>query len=330
MKLPFQLAGLRLPSLARPSLQGRGGLVRGVRVVSAEGQRSDFRLSYRLDGSPRAKPGALPDHGPFLLLLDPRLPYRRRLQTLPRQRRAQGALLRAAPSQFPFAAEQTRYVLGQMDGQPYIFALPPALLDPSLLTPPPRAILIAEGKPDADAVATAIRDWWSYGRMADLSAAPRAPLPLPAVVLGLLLALTMAALAGLAVWLPKTLHGDERIQAEIRQLKPAAEPILRQHTAVLRMHHTLLALATLPGGPVHEHLSTLLHSVPEGVDIQHLGYHDGRLKLAGIGGEKARQWLLGQGIPDDLVALLPDPAGKRYRVEFSVSQYPPPQQEAAK
>lgn len=290
---------------------------RWLATLDAQGQLALWRLHMGWDGklslAPQAAPPAPRKNGkpqPCLLLVSPRLPFRRRLHRYPEQETARAAMLRSAPDEFPLAAAEHCYAMApnvEQAGEGYLYALP-------------RAALASVGEAGLRPVAIRLVD---EGLLADpVALAPALPrlarqaaagdflrqhqLIPPAVPLYGGLAAGLAILMGLLtlVLLPQgPVESLERQQ--IARLRQQAGPALAQYQALKRMESQQQALAAFqkrPEARLAPRLKELLANLPEGYSIRAIQLDGQSLLISGRGlndpeGNKFREWAARNQLP---------------------------------
>jgi len=295
---------------------------RQVVALGADGSASTYRLKLRLDGGIALQPAQLATARDTLIVLDPAIPFHRRLYRRPRQKKATAALLQSAPELFPFEPEKTHYALSEVRGEPYVSALPAATLSRVAQDLPPARVVLAAGeRADREGALAAIGCWLRDGRSADFSTRPQRPLPLHTAVAAALIA-AILAIAALAVWLGFGSGWRERqLQSLAQQLAPEAKPLLARHAVLERMTAAQDALAEQyrqPGVAAHAKLVELLTSVPEGVSVRRIEFKKGVLEISGAGGDEARTWLLGRGFPPAQIEITEVAAYRQYSARLPI------------
>ncbi|HEY6897935.1 MAG TPA: hypothetical protein VI279_11785 [Rhodocyclaceae bacterium] len=285
-----------------------------------DGSRSTWRINHHWDGRRTLTPCEAPAKQPCYLVLDGDLPFRRKLQRFPADRRARQALLRTAPDEFPLPQAEVDYALGVRQGDGYLYALPrtertrwqQAGLNPAV-------VLVASEPLGEDACLAALESFERLGAVVAFGSAPRFVQRnvLRNGVLG------FGALLGLAlcVWLvaaPRLF--DDIMEWQLRSLRREAGDLPRLYQAAEDMAATEKALASLRASPEAKAphvLAKLMATIPPGVAIRRIEIAGGVLRVAGSGTE-VQPWLLDAGFPASGINIEQIGSFSRFRAELTL------------
>jgi hypothetical protein len=262
-------------------------LPRQIAVLDQHRDLREFLVRYRWDGGIRLLP--VPQRKPqgtYVLVLDPALPYRRRFRLTASQRYSPQLFSELASGLFPFPKETTRYALGLLADQHYLFALPEEELEEltAVFPRPPWAVLVAPAS--REALCRVLSLWIGQGRFYDLLGNPR-PLPRSA----LLSVTLMGVLVGMTVLggnhlLSRYGERQEQLRVYTTALQARAALTERKRQAIPRMNAAYQSLQNLrdaPAGQAQKLLETLLQQIPARVEIRSLRFEAQELYVTGWG-----------------------------------------------
>ena len=296
-------------------------LPRDVVYLDQDGNPHRHRVRYRWDGSLKVVPGGAERFADFVLVLDPSLPFRRRFRMLGAGRFVRQALSDLASELFPFPREASRYALGELEREPYVFALPEDRLREltERFARSPQAVLVARGQPDD--LRQALSHWTRQGRSFDFLGRPR---PVPrSLLLTLLLA---AALLGFAAWggadlMDKYAGYRAAEDARLVQLKGEAELLAKRRVAIAHMNAAYAAVSGLVetgGGRIQTLLGPLVEALPPGdVELRSIVFDGEALKVSGWA-ETGLDWI--DGIAGEVTVLEHDKLPERDRFEIELRE----------
>lgn len=294
-----------------------------VVVLDAEGTAHRFRLRVRPDGAVRARadPGERPLRpNRYLLAVDPALPYRRRLPTLPRSRRQ---LRLIAQDLFPFDPDTTFYAATEAGSEAQCWALPGEMYDRLIgELPPPAAAIVAQ--PRADRVTAAVAGRLRHA-VADFLERPAFLMPVaPAVTAGLAGLCLVMAIAAYGHWQSVRQEQLQALERELDRLKETTAPLQRKRDALVRMNAQRRALAQLgeaPGVTALRKLYGLLDAMPENAHVDEIIYTDGRMRVSGLSND-AQAWAEAAGIPAERLDIARRPKVDRFTFNLPVPESP--------
>lgn len=259
-------------------------LPRDVVYLDPDSNPHPHVVRYRWDGALDVVPGGSENSSEFVLVLDPGLPFRRRFRMPAAGRFARHGLSDLASELFPFSRDASHYALGEVEREPYVFALPDGQLRElsGRFSRAPQAVLVGRGQPRD--LRHALSLWVGQGRAFDFLNRPR---PIPrSLLLSLLLA---GALLGAAVWASGDLmqtfanYRDTK-NARIAKLKSEAELLARRRVSIAHMNAAYAAVNGLfesGGGRMHTLLESLVNGLPDDIELRSVVFDGESLKVSG-------------------------------------------------
>lgn len=317
----------RLPSLPRIPL-----MPRYLAVMDAAGGVTDYyRLRLRWNGRYRLQPAPLPAVQPAsgeatpappriepcIVVIERTLPYRRKLQQLPQEKKSRLAMLRTAPDEFPLAPADMLYALGIHGHEGYLYALPRQALDVlQQHNLHPVIALVANRATDA---AEGLETLEGYLRNGDTVNFLRTGFFLSRrrllqIQLGALLAAILLAGGWLTVR-PDLFTGlIERRIATLREQGSALPKLYRITEKMAYAQGEAAHLYASPEAHLPGILTKLFATVPPGHSLSTVEFQNGILKIAG-NGDEVREWLVAQGFPADRIIVENLGQQKHFRAE---------------
>lgn len=317
-RFPFEPARLKAALKARHALLAPRWLV----TVDAQKTLHTYRLRTHLDGGNSLRVENIPSGERCWVVLDPNLPFRRKLQTFPQQSRAREILLRTAPDEFPLARESVLYSLGLRDGEGYLYAIDISLLDTLRERGIVPDITLVGDQPLLDEQ-TCLRAVACYEKLGAPLAFGHRRRPLPqrwlinmalASAAGLLL--TVAALLATGHHPLASLLDDKLVQARAETAELSSQYLAANR--MLDTHQELTAFGATPEARLPQMLEQLWGTMPDAHSIRRIEYKDGQLTLLGSGADAAR-WLESAGFAPEKIKI--EMAGKlsRFKAEITLA-----------
>lgn len=287
-------------------------------AVGREGVRTSYRIRGRWDGGVSLEEvDAVPPGKPCIAVLDPDLPYRRRLQRFPATARSRQALLKAAPDEFALPSTGVRHALGLRDGDGYLYALPESELDQMTRAGlQPVAVLVAAGQLDAAGCLGALETLDSHGDAVNFIRGRRL-LARRTVRNAVLAALLLGIVGGAAQLLLGPDLVGEAIAWRAQTLRREAGNLPQLHGATETMVASREATGKLFGMPEAKApavLGNLLATVPSGHSIRRIEIVGGTLRVAGSGAD-VQDWLIGAGFPAEGITVEETGSFRAWRAE---------------
>ena len=317
---------LRLPSLPRIPL-----MPRHLAVMDAAGGITAYRLRLRWNGRYRLQPVPLPAAQPAsgqatpaqqrmepcIVVTDRTLPYRRKLQQLPQEKKSRLAMLRTAPDEFPLASADMLYALGIHGHDGYLYALPRQTLDvlQQHKLRPVIALVAGEGTDIAGSTET-FESYLRHGESANLLRTGYflSRRRLLQTLLGVFLALILLT-GGCLTVRPDLFTG--LIERRIAALRAQGSALPKLYRITEKMAYAQSEAAHLHASPearLPGILAKLFATVPDGHSLRTVELQNGTLKITG-NGDDARAWLIAQGFPADRISIENLGQQKRFRAE---------------
>lgn len=281
--------------------QGRFLAPQWLAVVTNDGIGNTYRIRQHWDGRKSLDPLPVPSKEACFIVLDPDVPFRRKLQKFPETKKAQQALLRAAADEFPFTAGAVDFSLGVRNGEGYLYALPHdkrSQIDE--ITSGPKIVLSAKEPLSENTCLEALQEYEKFGSIVAFGSTRRYLSRRFFSQLLLSIGLAFNVIVGGYVLLAPNLFGGI-IEWQLERIRITAGNLPKTYAATEAMiaaREAMVGIQTHPNAKLPSILGKLFVAIPPNCAIKNVELKDNILTVAGTGSD-VLEWLKKSGFREE-------------------------------